>query len=106
MGNSYALLDMTVFGRQETWEDSPTDWPRWKGEHPYRTDGRPIVQWSRLKAGQSDDLGTTPASGVSPMVSSPDAEVSIASPAPLTPVRLSVERALPIPLSHETQAIA
>jgi predicted dithiol-disulfide oxidoreductase (DUF899 family) len=58
MGNSYALLDMTVYGRQETWEDSPTGWPRWKGEHPYRTDGRPIVQWSRLKAGRSDDLGT------------------------------------------------
>jgi predicted dithiol-disulfide oxidoreductase (DUF899 family) len=58
MGNSYALLDMTVYGRQETWEDSPTGWPRWKGEHPYRTDGRPIVQWSRLKAERSDDLGT------------------------------------------------
>jgi predicted dithiol-disulfide oxidoreductase (DUF899 family) len=58
MGNSYALLDLTVYGRQETWEDSPTDWPRWKGEHPYRTDGRPIVQWPRLKAGHSDDLGT------------------------------------------------
>ena len=59
MGNSYALLDLTVYGRQETWEDSPTSWPRWKGEHPYRTDGRPIVQWPRLKAGHSDDLGPT-----------------------------------------------
>jgi predicted dithiol-disulfide oxidoreductase (DUF899 family) len=58
MGNSYALLDLTVYGRQETWEDSPTDWPRWQGEHPYRIDGRPIAQWSRLKAGRSDDLGT------------------------------------------------
>jgi predicted dithiol-disulfide oxidoreductase (DUF899 family) len=58
MGNSYALLDMTVYGRQETWEDSPTDWPRWQGEHQYRIDGRPIAQWSRLKAGRSDDLGT------------------------------------------------
>ena len=58
MGNSYALLDMTVYGRQETWEDSPTGWPRWKGEHHYRIDGRPIAQWSRLKAGHSDDLGT------------------------------------------------
>ena len=59
MGNSYALLDMTVYGRQETWEDSPTGWPkRLKGEHNYRTDGRPIAQWSRLKAGYSDDLGT------------------------------------------------
>ena len=59
MGNSYALLDMTVYGRQETWEDSPTGWPRRaKGEHPYRTEGRPIAQWSRLQAGYADDLGT------------------------------------------------
>jgi predicted dithiol-disulfide oxidoreductase (DUF899 family) len=59
MGNSYRLLDLTVFGRQEAWEDSPAGWPqRPKGEHPYRTDGRPIVQWPRLKARHSDDLGT------------------------------------------------
>jgi predicted dithiol-disulfide oxidoreductase (DUF899 family) len=59
MDNSYRLLDLTVYGRQEAWEDSPTDWPqRPTGEHPYRTDGRPIVQWPRLKAGHSDDLGT------------------------------------------------
>jgi predicted dithiol-disulfide oxidoreductase (DUF899 family) len=60
MDNSYRLLDLTVYGRQERWEDSPTGWPqRPKGEHPYRTDGRPIVQWYRLKAGYSDDLGTS-----------------------------------------------
>ena len=59
MDNSYRLLDLTVYGRQERWEDSPTGWPqRPKGEHNYRTDGRPIVQWPRLKAGHSDDLGT------------------------------------------------
>jgi predicted dithiol-disulfide oxidoreductase (DUF899 family) len=59
MDNSYRLLDLTVYGRQETWEDSPAGWPHWpKGEHPYRIDGRPIVQWPRLKAGHSDDLGT------------------------------------------------
>jgi predicted dithiol-disulfide oxidoreductase (DUF899 family) len=59
MGNSYALLDLTVYGRQEAWEDSPTGWPqRQKGEHPYRSDGRPIVQWPRVRAGFSDDLGT------------------------------------------------
>ncbi|MBX3332954.1 MAG: DUF899 domain-containing protein [Nitrospira sp.] len=60
MGNSYPLLDMTVYGRQEWWEDSPTGWPQpWKDdeeEHPYRIDGRPIVQWPRVKAGHSDDL--------------------------------------------------
>jgi predicted dithiol-disulfide oxidoreductase (DUF899 family) len=58
MGNSYALLDLTVYGRQERWEHSPAGWPqRPKGEHNYRNDGRPITQWPRLKAGHSDDLG-------------------------------------------------
>ena len=33
MDNSYRLLDLTVYGRQETWEDSPTGWPqRLKGK--------------------------------------------------------------------------
>jgi predicted dithiol-disulfide oxidoreductase (DUF899 family) len=59
LGNSYPLLDLTVYGRQEAWEDSPAGWPqRPKGSHPYRDDGRPIVQWPRLKAGYSDDLKT------------------------------------------------
>ena len=59
MDNSYRLLDMTVYGRQESWEDSPAGWPqRPEGQHSYRIDGRPIAQWSRLKAGHSDDLGT------------------------------------------------
>jgi predicted dithiol-disulfide oxidoreductase (DUF899 family) len=59
MDNSYRLLDLTVYGRQEAWEDSPSGWPqRPEGEHSYRTDGRPIVQWPRVKAGFSDDLGT------------------------------------------------
>jgi predicted dithiol-disulfide oxidoreductase (DUF899 family) len=58
MDNSYRLLDLTVYGRQERWEDSPTGWPRRpEGEHNYRIDGRPIAQWSRLRAGYSDDLG-------------------------------------------------
>jgi predicted dithiol-disulfide oxidoreductase (DUF899 family) len=59
MGNSYALLDLTVYGRQEAGEDSPAGWPqRPNGKHNYRVDGRPITQWPRLKAGYSDDLGT------------------------------------------------
>jgi len=59
MDNSYRLLDLTLYGRQETWEDSPSGWPRWpEGKHQYRTNGRPIVQRPRLKAGYSDDLGT------------------------------------------------
>jgi predicted dithiol-disulfide oxidoreductase (DUF899 family) len=70
MDYSYALMDLTVYGRQEIWEDSPPGWPQrrsitrtaagppdwppvseWPG-------GRPIPQWSRLEAGRSDDLGT------------------------------------------------
>jgi predicted dithiol-disulfide oxidoreductase (DUF899 family) len=70
MDYSYALMDLTVYGRQEKWEDSPAGWPQqctytrtssgpptWDPEWP---GGRPIAQWSRLKAGRSDNLGTTP----------------------------------------------
>jgi predicted dithiol-disulfide oxidoreductase (DUF899 family) len=58
MDNSYRLLDLTVYGRQEKWEDSPSGRPqRFEGKQNFRTDGRPIAQWSRLKAGRSDDLG-------------------------------------------------
>lgn len=57
MDNSYDLLDMTVYGRQETWEDSPTGWPQSDIMDTLRTNGRPTAQWSRLKAGHSDDLG-------------------------------------------------
>jgi predicted dithiol-disulfide oxidoreductase (DUF899 family) len=59
MDNSYDLLDLTVYGRQEEWEDSPAGWPlRSQGKQNFRIDGRPIAQWSRLKTGHSDDLGT------------------------------------------------
>jgi predicted dithiol-disulfide oxidoreductase (DUF899 family) len=59
MDNNYRLLDLTVYGRQELWEDSPAGWPQQgKGKHRMRIDGRPISQWPRLKAGHSDDLGT------------------------------------------------
>jgi predicted dithiol-disulfide oxidoreductase (DUF899 family) len=58
MDNSYDLLDLTVYGRQEKWEDSPTGWPHHLiGKKNTRTDGRPTAQWSRLTAGRSDDLG-------------------------------------------------
>jgi predicted dithiol-disulfide oxidoreductase (DUF899 family) len=57
MDNSYRLLDLTVYGRQETWEDSPTGWPQGGIMDTLRTNGRPTSQWSRLKAGYSDDLG-------------------------------------------------
>ena len=55
MDNSYALMDLTVYRRQETWEDSPAGWPA--GGAGSRSNGRPIAQWSRLAAGRSDDLG-------------------------------------------------
>jgi predicted dithiol-disulfide oxidoreductase (DUF899 family) len=59
MDNSYRLLDLTVYGRQEAWEDSPPGWPQLEaGADPWRIDGRPTPQWSRLKAGHSDDLRT------------------------------------------------
>jgi predicted dithiol-disulfide oxidoreductase (DUF899 family) len=59
MAPAYGLLDMTVYGRQETWEDSPPGWPQpfaTAGEQ-FRTDGRPTAQWERLAAGRSDRLG-------------------------------------------------
>jgi predicted dithiol-disulfide oxidoreductase (DUF899 family) len=59
MAPTYGLLDMSVYGRQETWEDSPTGWPQhWQRRNAeiFRTNGRPTSQWSRLEAGRSDDL--------------------------------------------------
>jgi predicted dithiol-disulfide oxidoreductase (DUF899 family) len=73
MDNSYRLLDLTVYGRQESWEDSPNGWPQTdimdflrghdattthEVEQDARTHERPTSQWSRLRAGHSDDLGT------------------------------------------------
>ncbi|PRZ03828.1 putative dithiol-disulfide oxidoreductase (DUF899 family) [Isoptericola sp. CG 20/1183] len=53
-----ALLDLTVRGRRETWQDSPAGWPEggqpgwfWMSDEHYRgtswTGGRPTVQWTR-----------------------------------------------------------
>src|SRR5437588_63734 len=72
MDYSYALMDLTVYGRQESWEDSPPGWPQqcsntrsdggppdwppvssWPG-------GRPIAQWPRVNAGRSDNLTAEP----------------------------------------------
>jgi predicted dithiol-disulfide oxidoreductase (DUF899 family) len=71
MDNSYALMDLTVYGRQEAWEDSPPGWPQecsvtrtgggapdWPPVSEWPA-GRPIPQWPRLEAGHSDDLGTS-----------------------------------------------
>jgi predicted dithiol-disulfide oxidoreductase (DUF899 family) len=48
---SYPLLDMTVYGRQETWEESPQGWPQpfaTNGDQ-FRANGRPTAQWARLE---------------------------------------------------------
>jgi Bacterial protein of unknown function (DUF899) len=62
MDYSYGLMDLTVYGRQEPWEDSPPDWrQQWEnGPTRMRTNGRPISQWSRLEAGRSEDLTVGP----------------------------------------------
>jgi predicted dithiol-disulfide oxidoreductase (DUF899 family) len=72
MDYGYALMDLTVYGRQEPWEDSPPGWPQRCSNT--RTDagppdwppvsvwpgGRPIAQWPRLAAGRSNDLAAPP----------------------------------------------
>lgn len=59
MDNNYALMDLTAYGRQEPWEDSPAGWPQDVDGYG-RVDGRPIAQWSRIDAGRSDDLTGKP----------------------------------------------
>ncbi|PZW03677.1 Predicted dithiol-disulfide oxidoreductase, DUF899 family [Micromonospora phaseoli] len=44
---SLKLLDMTAYGRQEVWEDSPDGWPQDPTYSWWRRDGRPVAQWSR-----------------------------------------------------------
>jgi predicted dithiol-disulfide oxidoreductase (DUF899 family) len=59
MAPSYGLMDLTVYGRQELWEDSPEGWPQRFDTlgAQFRLDGRPTAQWSRIKAGRDDNLG-------------------------------------------------
>jgi predicted dithiol-disulfide oxidoreductase (DUF899 family) len=67
MDYSYALMDMTPWGRQEEWENSPHGWPQgctnvrtdsghpeWSPASDWR--GRPVGQWYRIDAGYPDDL--------------------------------------------------
>jgi predicted dithiol-disulfide oxidoreductase (DUF899 family) len=63
MDYSLALMDLTVYGRQEPWEDSPPGWPQTVANRELRTNGRPTAQWSRIEAGRSDDLGNAGRSG-------------------------------------------
>lgn len=57
MDSSYHLLDLTVYGRQERHEDSPSGWPQAWDSGELTIDGRPLSQWSRVEAGRPDDLG-------------------------------------------------
>jgi predicted dithiol-disulfide oxidoreductase (DUF899 family) len=59
MAPSYGLMDLTPYGRQEMWEDSPEGWPQqWDSRGgQFTLEGRPTAQWSRVKAGRDDDLG-------------------------------------------------
>lgn len=41
------LLDLTAYGRQETWEDSPAGWPQGEAGAWWWRDGRPVAQWLR-----------------------------------------------------------
>ncbi|MFI1912200.1 DUF899 family protein [Nocardia sp. NPDC020380] len=65
---TFALLDMTPYGRREAWQDSPEGWP--EGNHAcwyWRTDAegnavwgetsRPVPQWTRPGAGPVQTLG-------------------------------------------------
>jgi len=55
MDQTYGLLDRTVYGWQEAWEDSPAGWPKPDdGNNLQRVDGRPTAQWSRLATGHSE----------------------------------------------------
>jgi predicted dithiol-disulfide oxidoreductase (DUF899 family) len=58
MNPVFGLLDMTVYGRREAFEDSPEGWPQFPTHSFLRTDenggpmgprsgGRPVAQWTR-----------------------------------------------------------
>src|ERR671915_591119 len=58
MSPLFGLLDRTVYGRREEWEDSPEGWPQMPTHSFLRTDehgapmgprngGRPVLQWTR-----------------------------------------------------------
>ncbi|MFX4271740.1 DUF899 family protein [Propionibacteriaceae bacterium Y1685] len=63
------LLDSTVYGRQEEWEDSPAGWPQrptfahWRTDenlHPVgdEDEGRPTPQWTRTSGQPSARMAT------------------------------------------------
>ena len=65
---SFALLDMTPYGRREAWQDTPEGWPEgnhacwyWRldvsGEPTWGPTGRPAPQWTRPGATPEETLG-------------------------------------------------
>lgn len=49
------LLDLTPYGRQEAWEDSPAGWPHQDAAGSWwRRGGRPVAQWTRVAAAGAD----------------------------------------------------
>jgi predicted dithiol-disulfide oxidoreductase (DUF899 family) len=67
VNGSFALLDMTPYGRGEAWEDNPDGWPEGRDACWYwRTDAdgnpawetsRPVPQWTRPGATAVESLG-------------------------------------------------
>ena len=65
---SFALLDLTPYGRREAWQDTPEGWPAgnhacwyWRldvnGEPTWGPTGRPAPQWTRPGATPEETLG-------------------------------------------------
>ena len=68
VNGSFALLDMTPYGRGEAWQDNPEGWPEGQGPCWYwRADadgnatwgptGRPVPQWTRPGVTPANTLG-------------------------------------------------
>ena len=53
------LLDLTVYGRQEAWEDSPAGWPQNRTPTWWTKDGRPVPQWTRPTAAPINESTAT-----------------------------------------------
>ncbi|MCF3130405.1 DUF899 domain-containing protein [Streptomyces olivochromogenes] len=59
MGSTWNYLDMTALGRQETWEDSPEDYPQtapyeWWNWHDTYSSAEPAPEWVALTRGGAE----------------------------------------------------
>lgn len=68
ISGSFALLDMTPYGRREAWQEYPEGWPEGKqagwywradvdGNATWGPTGRPVPQWGRPGATAEETLG-------------------------------------------------